>query len=409
MPDSPFHRAMVKWGKDGFIPLLRSAGRDIFLHSITNSLLDFSKLSQEEVQQRCSKRGQLWKHDNPEIKSRILSSQKVHDQHFHARKEGYDWSPRTVCEITDAKVIGWHGLVMNSNGTFIYDKPRSIKKQFYTWRPKLHFRAVNHQRDILSSSNKSAQFETAMSMVTHLEIYGHWLLEYLPMLLHLSMYEDATGSKPDIIVDKDPPDWMLESLRILGYPSNRVTELESGFVGVERLVLPFASILGETPAAIRLSPVEHHWLREKSLEAVNGTDTSKENRYYISRQGTDRRYVTNFEEIKSVLDEFSVEIVRPEKLSFEEQVRKFSKGGLFVGPRGSGLHNTIFAKDASVVEIFPPTTRFHIQYLLDISLGHDYTYVFGSEYEKKRSSEEDKHLPFRLNPDALRSALKQVI
>ena len=406
MPDSPFHRAMVKWGEDGFLPLLRSAGRDMFLHLVTNNLLERKTVSRKQVQKRYAEMGRLWEYNRPELKSQVLSRQKESNQHFHARKEGYDWSPRTVCELPDAAIFGQRGLVMDTNGSFVQDRPGPLGKNFHTWSPSLDIQAIRKQRTD-GSVGGSIHLETAMSMVTHLNIYGHWLLEYLPMLLHLSMYEDATGRKPDIIVDKNPPDWMLESLRILGYSDDRLIRWDNRFAEIDRLVLPFTSKIAHTPRSIKMSPVEYHWLRDKYIDTVKKTDTSKENRYYISRQGTDRRYVTNFEEIKPVLNEFSVEIVRPEKLSFEEQVRKFSKGGLFVGPRGSGLHNTIFAKDSSVVEIFPPTTRHHIQYLLDNALGHDYTCVFGSEYQKKNFSSEDKHLPFRLNPDALRSAIKQ--
>ncbi|MDZ7687753.1 MAG: glycosyltransferase family 61 protein [Halobacteriales archaeon] len=255
-----------------------------------------------------------------------------------------------------------------------------------------------------------------MSMVTFIDIYGHWLQDYLPMLLHLSVYEEKTGRKPDIIVDKNPADWMLETLRVLGYDEDRIIEWDNGFAVVDRLVLPNASRVAHTPSRTRMSPVEYRWLRERFLQSVEGTDTSKNERFYISRQGmrnpsglSGERYVTNFDEVREVLSDFDIEVVRPETMTIEEQVRKFSRGGLFVGPRGSGLHNTLFAKNSKTVEIYTPNTRHHIQHLFDYALGHEWTYIIGSEYDKSTDSEEDRNMPFRVNPDVLRSKLEDVL
>jgi capsular polysaccharide biosynthesis protein len=158
-----------------------------------------------------------------------------------------------------------------------------------------------------------------------------------------------------------------------------------------------------------MSPVEYKWLRDRFIESVDGTDTSANERFYISRQNIDRRRVTNFDEIKPVLDDFDIEVVRPETMSIEEQVRKFSRGKLFVGPRGSGMHNTLFAKNASTIEIYTPNTRHHIQHLFDYALGHDWTYMIGSEYDKTTETEEDRNKPFRVNPDVLRTKLEETI
>jgi capsular polysaccharide biosynthesis protein len=248
-----------------------------------------------------------------------------------------------------------------------------------------------------------------MSMVTNRKNeYGHWLLEYLPMLLHLSVYEEETGRKPDIIVDKNPPGWMLESLSMLGYPDDRIVEWNNSFAEVDRLVIPFSGIFGYSPKTIRMSPVEYRWLRDRFLESVDGTDTSANERFYVSRQGVDRRKVTNFDDIKPVLDDFDIEVIRPEELSVTEQVRKFSKAGLFVGVQGSGLHNTIFAKNATVVEIFPPDIRQHAQYLLDNALGHDHRSIFGSARGGDRQKG-SKYMSFQVNPEALRLMLEDVL
>jgi capsular polysaccharide biosynthesis protein len=238
------------------------------------------------------------------------------------------------------------------------------------------------------------------------------------MLLHLSVYEKETGREPDIIVKKDPPEWMLETLRILGYDDDRIVEWDNGFAVVNNLVLPFASRVEHTPEEAQISPIEYRWLREKFLESVDGTDTSANERFYISRQNmknpsgkSGERYVTNFDEIKPVLDDFDIEVVRPETMSIEEQVRKFSRGKLFVGPRGSGMHNTLFAKNAKVIQIYTPNTRHHTNYQIDNALGHNHeVYMFGSNYDKRNTdAEHDRNMPFSVDPDVLRAKLEKVL
>ncbi|MDZ7687755.1 MAG: glycosyltransferase family 61 protein [Halobacteriales archaeon] len=416
--DSAFRRAMRIWGRDGFLALLRVAVRAKLIRPVTNRLWDGSFLTTEEVQRRCAEEGNLWEYDgefdSDEIRDELFSRHDDSDYLFRIREEGYDWSPRRVCELRDAVVMGEDGLVADSEGNFVDEsiksrEPWESAEKYVFERPEMRFRAAKRRKGLLPFGEPT-RLENAMSMVgTHTDgHYGHWLLEYLPMLLHLSVYEENTGREPDIIVDKDAPDWMLETLRILGYDDERFVRFDDEFALVDRLVLPFSSVFAYSPKMIRMSPVEYRWLREWFLESVDGTDTSANERFYLSRQGVDRRQITNFDEIEPVLEEFGIEAVRPETMSVEEQVRKFSRGGLFIGPSGSGLHNTLFAKNAKTVEIFAPDVRQHAQYLLDTALGHEHTSVFGSFHDGDRSKGR-KYMSFQVNPEALRKVLREVL
>jgi len=426
--------AIKKYREDGLVALALSAPSYIISNPktipkwfIINIMLKDTKPvpTVEQIQQRCRKEGHLWEydseHDINEIKAEILPHQtsSVNNDHlFRVRKEGYDWPPRCVCELTDVAVVGKRGNMIDSDGKPVSKLPDPMRpdaavSRLYWSSIGSSLQELKRQRDI-SLFREPTRLENAVSMITQRGIYGHWLQDYLPMLLHLSVYEDETGRRRKIIVDKNPPTWMLETLRILGYDEDRIVEWDNGFAVVDRLVLPTASRMGHTPGSTRMSPIEYRWLRERFLESVDGTDTSANERFYISRQNmknpsgrSGERYVTNFDEIKPILDDFDIEVVRPETMSIEEQVRKFSRGKLFVGPRGSGMHNTLFAKNASTIEIYTPNTRHHIQHLFDRALGHDWTYMIGSEYDKTTEMEEDRNKPFRVNPDVLRTKLEK--
>jgi capsular polysaccharide biosynthesis protein len=240
--------------------------------------------------------------------------------------------------------------------------------------------------------------------------YAHWLLEYLPMLRAVSFYEETTGKTPTLIVNSDPPDWMRESLDLLGYHENRRHEWDGDRATIDRLVFPFSSVVGSTLEAVSYVPAEHRWLRGELLDSVSGTDRSGANRYYISRQGMDKRYVLNFAEIRPILEAYDFEVVRPEELSVTEQIRKFSQGSFFVGPLGGGLHNTFYATAATVLELLPPRTLYPTQCLLDNELGHDYTRLAGVQYSvaayEAVAGAGHKNTPFRVDPAALRLAIE---
>jgi len=421
MPDTMFRRAMRMWGNEGFLYLVRHGLRVKLLRPVTGRLLDDNKvLTSGQVQRRCAEHGKLWEYDGeysePEVKKQILSKHDDTDYIFCLREEGYDWSPRKVCELQNAVVMGKDGLIADSDGNFISDsiknrEPWESTEKYVSERPEMIFRAIKRRKGILPLS-KPTRLENAICMVgTHTDgHYGHWLLEYLPMLFYLSVYEENTGSEPDIIIDKNAPDWMLETLRILGYDDERFVRFDDEFALVDRLVLPLPSSgkFAYSPRMTRMSPVEYRWLRDRFLESVEGTDTTANERFYLSRQGVDRRQITNFDEIKPVLDDFDIEVVRPETLSIEEQVRKFSRGGLFVGPTGSSLHNTLFAKNAKTVEIFAPDVRQHAQYLLDNALCHEHTSIFGSLHDGDKNRGR-KYMSFQVNPEALRMVLDEVV
>jgi capsular polysaccharide biosynthesis protein len=52
----------------------------------------------------------------------------------------------------------------------------------------------------------------------------------------------------------------------------------------------------------------------------------------------------NEEEIEALFMRYGFTILHPEQLSIQDQVRLFSRARMIAGPRGSGLHNIVFAR-----------------------------------------------------------------
>ena len=92
-------------------------------------------------------------------------------------------------------------------------------------------------------------------------------------------------------------------------------------------------------------------VRTMLLASLAGSDDGGE-RIYISRRVASRRRIVNEDEITRVLKKSGFEIVRAEELSFEEQVKLFSRARYLVSNHGAGLTNMLFMRDGgSVLEL----------------------------------------------------------
>jgi glycosyl transferase family 61 len=82
-----------------------------------------------------------------------------------------------------------------------------------------------------------------------------------------------------------------------------------------------------------------------TLLSAFGDSDGPERRLYISRRRAGRRRVVNEDELIPVLRKFGFEVVTAEELSFEDQVRLFSRARYLVSNHGAGLTNMLFMRE----------------------------------------------------------------
>jgi capsular polysaccharide biosynthesis protein len=194
-----------------------------------------------------------------------------------------------------------------------------------------------------------AEDRCVLSLVSRLETnYYHWTVDQLAQLQALERWKRGHPSvQPEILVSDTGPAFrtaMLEHLGVLP-----VTRWKGGRLAVRRLLV--ASIPGNRIAA---SPRSLQWLRERMLtnagvEPHTGSDAGR--RLYVGRAPGGWRSIVNANEVESALEDVGFDVVRPERLSFVEQVRLFAGASSIVGQHGAGLTNCLYAPRASVVEL----------------------------------------------------------
>lgn len=409
-----FRQIMNRYREGGIIGLIRSGMYVYILRPITNFILypfvSDRTISDGDLQKQCFQQGLLWEYDE---RTKVGNESPQRDDlfiEFEDPKEGMDLSPHRVCEISNATIIGKYGISQTESNQWIFDSMKwsGHLKRILREDP---VRVTTFSIDMISGLtdfiwNDRTQYDIAINLITHTysdHPYGHWLVEYLPKLLGLTIYEQKTGRTPTLLINKDAPEWMIESLNILGYEEDRIEEWNNGVANINTLVVPITGSHFRSIEENEFSPVEHQWVQNQYRNAVELGPTKK-NRIFISRQGFDDRRISNIKEIKDILDEYNFDIIRPEEHTFTEQIRMFGNASCIVGHQGSGLHNMIFAKESNIVEIFPPEYTGVQNFVLSNELGHKYTYIVG---EKNKQSKKivKGYSPFDVDADELRSVL----
>jgi capsular polysaccharide biosynthesis protein len=173
--------------------------------------------------------------------------------------------------------------------------------------------------------------------------FYHWVLQVLPSVIH------GLSSNPDarLLLAPRRPSYVDSSLEfLLGSDVNaRVVESE-GPVEATRLVMT------------QLDTVRG-WVRPSDIKALREYNRATApsgggRRVYVSRLSAPKRRLANEGELVAAMKEAGVEVVRPEGMSFAEQVSLFSSASLIVGPHGAGLTNLIWSlSPGRLVEVFP--------------------------------------------------------
>lgn len=307
---------------------------------------------------------------------------------------GFNYWPRFsfkqpfVAEVPEVTIVGPDAIAITNDGRCLLDTHNSI-----TLTPNRRLGGAI-KKAILNSPVRigttlvkgirpeSIQRESVASVLHNYwgDNYYHWTLEELLKLRGISQYECRTGQDVMLIVPSNPPDYVTESLRLLGYKNGDYIEWDQEVLHVDRLIVP--SFPDPTPRRIA-------WLRGRMSSElnVNRSDTeSSPNWVYVSRQNAMLRRVANYSEVESVLNEYGVQPVKCENLTLEEEIRLFRDVEGIIGPHGAGLTAAIWGTNIHLVEIFNGVIKAPY-YVIAHALGYNYTALSGEpvgDFEKRR-------------------------
>lgn len=298
---------------------------------------------------------------------------------FQKFVRSYRPCPRVLRTFDNAILVGDGGLVFTQEGRPVIQ----ITRPDAVLRRKLP-NLVSSRSSILRNLVLSPKTPTYALSGYYLPMvylwshnYYHWVVEFLPKLRSLQQFESETGELPKILIQSDPPEWMVESLQFFGLNEDRIQEWKGEATQISKLLLSSHRITtGGQHGSYDLSLDDHEWVRNTILSNLaDNTGRDTDERIYISRQRAGRR-VKNFDEILSVLEEYGFQQYVLEELSFREQVRLFSAADHIVAPHGAGLTNILFAPTTATVTELLPSPRSNSNFFrIAAMLGQQYSYI----------------------------------
>jgi capsular polysaccharide biosynthesis protein len=211
---------------------------------------------------------------------------------------------------------------------------------------------------------------TTIAVGPYWDNYYHWLVDSLPRVFALNVPRVAELGRLQLLVSGCLSDERRKLLTALLPSTVEIVEIEprTRIRARSYLLLPFLS--GDCAGYL---PLEYlAWFRERAFTAFGvRPDAGRRRRILISRQAAVNRRITNGAALEAALRSYGFETLELERLSWAEQMRRFSEAECVVGAHGAGLTNLLYAPPCHVLELFAGTPKPHYR-LLSVACGHDY-------------------------------------
>lgn len=145
---------------------------------------------------------------------------------------------------------------------------------------------------------------------------------------------------------------------------------------------------------------KEYWNRTKRL-FISDNNSIAEKAIFVNRIGT--RHITNFDAIKSILENHEVQIVDPGASSMKEQAALFNSATRVIGIHGAGMTNTMYCDHEStkVLELCSNNRIGTQYYWLCTALGINWDMLLGEKANADQS--------FELNPELFEKRLAKFL
>ncbi len=241
-------------------------------------------------------------------------------------------------------------------------------KNGYVWFDGLNLLVVDGAKNMLKEHVRGNKYLAYYSMQnnvsTHLkgracfldarstQVYYHFLIDMLPKLGILD--KCGIDSIDHFIVPNAKP-WQMDILIRYGIPREKM--ISSGprcFFTADELIVPALNNDKDLETFGGMGLALQPWIPEFHRSRIIGRYVDKPSRrIFFSRGDENGRGILQSDALEAMLRCFDFEIVRPEKLSFDEQAQLMNESKIIIGAHGSAFTNCVFCSTSTtLVEIF---------------------------------------------------------
>ena len=295
-----------------------------------------------------------------------------------------------ACTVRDATIFAKSSVILTSDGAALNDT--IADERFGRFLDLPHDKAITRRR------GQRLLLDVGQYRVTEIEAgvmlsgwvtehFGHWVPEYLCRLSYLE-HHPRFADVP-IIVDNDMPPQHLEFLSLL--VSNRIVQIapDEALRCGELIVASPSTFFPVHLTPDHQVPPENQgglpvggfrYLQERVLRALPPSGAA-DRKLYLSRKSRTWRRPVNEDEISAALAAMGFEILFPEDMTLEAQIRMYQGAKVVVAPNGSSLLNAIFAPKDLTLLVLSQRGLFNwgTYYGLMRELGYDLTFFCGDE------------------------------
>lgn len=169
-------------------------------------------------------------------------------------------------------------------------------------------------------------------------VYGHWLLDFLPRLLIIKEYCNDYPNLPIIV--RNIPVWARGFMRRLGISNPILSVPAGGELRVKLLHIPL--IMKEGFAYYEPMLAKSFFTIRRLFNYYDVYNlTSFPEKIYLARRK--RPYAFNQDEAIDFYSKYGYQCVYPESLSLDDQIAMYSNCRSFIGEDSSAMHNIGFA------------------------------------------------------------------
>jgi hypothetical protein len=199
--------------------------------------------------------------------------------------------------------------------------------------------------------------------------YYHWVVYQLP---RVRILQDQGVVERALIPRVGPLSTVIDdSLRALGVDPESLREMPQGALRADPLWVVESD---------RFDPGLLRDLRSRLV----GDSSGGTRRVHLSREGTKKRRLVGSGDALALLASAGFQTVRPESLSFGEQVALSAESRVLVGTHGAALANMIFMPEGShVIEFAHPRYPSPAFYALASALGLRYWVLWGTPVDDR--------------------------
>lgn len=316
-------------------------------------VLEHRSITNEELRTRGATHGCLWEYGENETVSFHTPISIGPPPKTLQKKVGKFASEQPfIVELTDCELIGPQPILLANDGRYVLEHSRRSRSLLLRGVAGAVGAGLVPVRR--SSHHAERLYDEVVPLVgPWCRGYFHWFAEWFPRLAGVEKYAQETGNRPKLLIPENPPRWIVDSLRILGYRPEDWHEWKGGRARANKVILPsFWRAHGERPGmgGYSVAPQAYQWVHERLTESVAESSKPSSLKLLISRKDASERRIVNEDSVVSAIPELESRTLTDSSL--EEQIGLFSKAELVIGPHGAGLTNLIHGNDIQVLEIF---------------------------------------------------------